>query len=211
MELRNVLTRVCVRCLRVAASMFEIYNEEIKDLLGNGKAATHKIQHDAKGNTVVTELKVLDVSDAEQVLLPFPTRKAKLPCILASTTTRTGGSKPLNPSSIIFWLNISCFDGVTTFVFRTCVGKRSLCTRSIEHSKYFKLHGRLVHRTMCMLHNTKCTAHVARYVVRFTTNFEAPWCREASRCASVVSGMNSHPQRLPPSISGASRTLDMRC
>jgi hypothetical protein len=47
--------------------MLEIYNEEIRDLLGDGKTAKHNIMHDSKGNTVVSDLKVLDVSNTEQV------------------------------------------------------------------------------------------------------------------------------------------------
>eukprot|EP00854_Cymbomonas_tetramitiformis_P006171 gene6171-7400_t len=50
------------------ASMLEIYNEEIRDLLGNKlpQGKHHNIQHDTKGNTTVTDLTVVDVADYEQ-------------------------------------------------------------------------------------------------------------------------------------------------
>jgi hypothetical protein len=56
-----------VLTLSCAVSMLEIYNEEIRDLLGDGKAAKHSIMHDSKGNTVVSDLKLVHVSDTEQV------------------------------------------------------------------------------------------------------------------------------------------------
>lgn len=55
------------------ASMMEIYNEEIKDLLCRSKKPSdkkHNIAHNADGTTTVTDVTVVDVSSSEKVSVP---------------------------------------------------------------------------------------------------------------------------------------------
>eukprot|EP01026_Neomeris_dumetosa_P048831 TRINITY_DN42366_c0_g1_i1.p1 TRINITY_DN42366_c0_g1~~TRINITY_DN42366_c0_g1_i1.p1 ORF type:complete len:225 (-),score=34.94 TRINITY_DN42366_c0_g1_i1:542-1180(-) len=53
----------------MSASMVEIYNEEIRDLLGKGpiNAKKHHITHDNQGNTIISDVLVQDVSSSEKV------------------------------------------------------------------------------------------------------------------------------------------------
>ncbi|EFJ35821.1 hypothetical protein SELMODRAFT_78149 [Selaginella moellendorffii] len=64
---------------RMQASMLEIYNEQIRDLLGSGRASTteggtpmkcqqqYQVKHDQTGNTYVTDLTMVDVTNWKEV------------------------------------------------------------------------------------------------------------------------------------------------
>ena len=56
-------------CDSEQASMMEIYNEEVKDLLGKGAPAgkKHQISHDDKGCTSVTFVESIDCKRPEKV------------------------------------------------------------------------------------------------------------------------------------------------
>ena len=53
------------------ASMLEIYNEEVKDLLGKGPPAgkKHQVSHDERGVTSVTFIESVDCKRPERALL----------------------------------------------------------------------------------------------------------------------------------------------
>jgi len=55
---------------RMVVSMLEIYNEEIRDLLGDGNKRQHTISHDAAGHTTVSDINLWEVNkvkDFEQL------------------------------------------------------------------------------------------------------------------------------------------------
>ena len=53
--------------LRVTATMMEIYNEDIKDLLGGSSSVKHDVKHDKRGDTTVTGLRAARVESAAEV------------------------------------------------------------------------------------------------------------------------------------------------
>ena len=53
--------------LRVTATMMEIYNEDIKDLLGGSSSVKHGVKHDKHGDTTVTGLRSARVESAAEV------------------------------------------------------------------------------------------------------------------------------------------------
>ena len=56
----------------IQASMLEIYNESVRDLLCDGHPpanAKYGISHDADGNTTVSDLKAITVESKEEVHL----------------------------------------------------------------------------------------------------------------------------------------------
>ena len=53
--------------LRVTATMMEIYNEDIKDLLGGSSSVKHDVKHDKRGDTTVTGLRSARVESAAEV------------------------------------------------------------------------------------------------------------------------------------------------
>ncbi len=62
------------------ASMMEIYNEEIKDLLCKSRKAAegkkHNIVHNGDGTTTVSDMTVIDVSSTEKVCLTIARARA---------------------------------------------------------------------------------------------------------------------------------------
>lgn len=53
--------------LKANVEMLEIYNEEVRDLLGANPNTTHDVRHDKEGNTVVTNLSTHGVASAADV------------------------------------------------------------------------------------------------------------------------------------------------
>ena len=85
--------------LEVTASMIEIYNEDIIDLLGpkssssSGSTTKHDVKHDASGKTTVTGLRTVAVSSPAEVAKVMKraqaarrTAKARSPCTGSHTT-----------------------------------------------------------------------------------------------------------------------------
>lgn len=55
---------------RMVVHMLEIYNEEVRDLLGDGNRRQHTISHDASGRTTVSDITLWEVNkpkDFEQL------------------------------------------------------------------------------------------------------------------------------------------------
>eukprot|EP01023_Acetabularia_acetabulum_P046107 TRINITY_DN4714_c0_g2_i2.p1 TRINITY_DN4714_c0_g2~~TRINITY_DN4714_c0_g2_i2.p1 ORF type:complete len:343 (-),score=61.51 TRINITY_DN4714_c0_g2_i2:158-1186(-) len=84
------------------ASMVEIYNEEIRDLLGKGPAQgkKHHITHDNNGNTSISEVLVLDVSTPEKVEMLM--QKAMMQRAVGATACNEFSSR----SHMVFTLRI---------------------------------------------------------------------------------------------------------
>lgn len=58
-------------------SMLEIYDEQYRDLLGDGEGRQHDVHHDPEGNTLVTGVCVVEVGSPQEVAVLLQQAKEK--------------------------------------------------------------------------------------------------------------------------------------
>ncbi|XP_067934527.1 carboxy-terminal kinesin 2-like [Watersipora subatra] len=127
---------------KMVASFLEIYNESIKDLLGQpGKDVKHEIKT-ASGEVIITNMTSIDVTHPQQVgqLFERATRNRRV----AETNCNVRSSR----SHSVFTLKIS---GVNTVTSETCFGTLNLVDLAgSERLKESKSEGERLKETQCI-------------------------------------------------------------
>jgi kinesin family protein C1 len=110
--------------LAISATMIEIYNEDIKDLLVSQKHSAetkYDVKHHADGRTTVTGLKTVEVANAGEVAKLMKKAQA------VRSTAKTNMNEHSSRSHMVFTLHLDGVDSTGQpvhgeFIFNLCMG-----------------------------------------------------------------------------------------